>query len=335
MMKQIQFSNTSQQVSEMALGCLGFGTKNDREISYKLLDYFVEQGGNFLDTSNNYSFWNNNGTGGESEALLGRWMKERKNRERIFLATKAGAFPTDREKLLANTGTAEGWRTYTEGLSRKAIVNAVEKSLQRLQTGTIDLYYAHIDHRADDLEETLEAFNHLITSGKVKHIGCSNYKTWRIEQARQISKQHEWAPYQAVQQFHTYLQPKPGSFTHSIGEYADDGLLDYCRENKDITLLAYTPLLWGMYTVKEKREEIPQWNNYNTPENMTRLEILEKITGQSGATINQIIYAWMIQGNPRVIPLVAVSKLEHLKENLDSVSITLSQAQLDELNSAP
>jgi aryl-alcohol dehydrogenase-like predicted oxidoreductase len=332
-MNKYQFADTDAMISEMCLGCLGFGTKNDKISSYAILDYFIDRGGNFLDTANNYAFWHDGGKGGESEELLGDWIHERKNREKLFLATKVGAFPKDRDQLVANQGTREGWLNNSEGLSRKTILNAVDKSLQRLKTDYIDLCYAHIDHRGNPLEETLEAFDSLVQKGKVRYIGCSNHKPWRIEQARNISSSKGFARYRAIQQFHTYLQPKPGSFTHGILEYADDNLMDYCREHDDIALLAYTPLLWGMYTVTECRKEIPQWNNnYNTPENMDRLKALETVASETGSTINQIIYAWMIQGSPKIIPLVAVSRMEHLKENLDAVNINLTKEQMDYLN---
>ena len=332
-MKKIKFGNTNTMVAEMCLGCLGFGTKNDKKDSYEILDYYVEQGGNFLDTSNNYAFWHEGGNGGESESLLGMWMKERKNREKIILATKTGAFPTDKEKLKANSDTSEGWLKYSEGLSQKAIFKAIDDSLKRLQTDYIDVYYAHIDDRLCSQEETLSAFDTLVKQGKVRHIACSNYKTWRLERARNISIQKGWAVYQAVQLFHTYLKPKYG-VNFSIQEFVTEEYLDYIRSNNEISLLGYTPLLWGGYTIKPKRDEIPKWNYFKTRENEERLQALKKIAIDTGHTINQVIYAWMMQGTPRVIPLVAVSKMEHLKEDLDAVNLNLSENMMNYLNGA-
>lgn len=331
-MEKTRLGNTDAMVSKMCLGCLGFGNKNDEATSYELLDYYYEQGGNFLDTSNNYSFFIEGFKGGESETTLGKWMKDRKNRQDIFLATKVGALPTDREKLLANSSSVEAWQTYTEGLSKKAIFKAVDDSLKRLQTDYIDLYYAHIDHRTSDLEETIEAFDELVKSGKVKYIGCSNYLPWRLERAINISKRNSMAAYSALQVFFTYLQPKTDA-DYGIAVFADSEVQDYCRENPNVSLLAYTPTLWGMYTNIERRKECAfEWNKYDTPENKIRLNALEKVASETGATINQVLYAWLLHRTPKTIPLVAVSKIAHLKENLGSMNVKLTREQMDFLN---
>ena len=142
-----------------------FGTRVDEATSRRLLDRYVEAGGNFLDTANIYAFWVEGGQGGESEALLGRWMRQCGTRDRVFVATKVGAAPG-------------------EDLSHAAINAAVDGSLRRLGTDHVDLYYAHVDHRSVPLEETLGAFGELVSAGKVRYIGCSNYAAWRLERAR-------------------------------------------------------------------------------------------------------------------------------------------------------
>ena len=132
-MKMLNFADTNDQVSSLALGCLPFGSKVDTESSFAQLDYYLEQGGNFLDTSNNYSFWDADGKGGESERVLGKWFAERKTRDRVFLATKLGAFPTvSRDEFFSYKG--DPWSDLTEGLPRKTILQAVDNSLERLGT---------------------------------------------------------------------------------------------------------------------------------------------------------------------------------------------------------
>jgi len=120
-------------------------------------------------------------------------------------------------------------------------------SLKRLGTGYFDLYYAHIDDRRAPLEETLAAFDRLVTGGSVRVLGCSNLMTWRIEQARAISHQRGWAAYSCVQQRYSYLQPRPGA-TVGIQVATSPELLDYCQVHDDVSLLAYSPLLSGAYT---------------------------------------------------------------------------------------
>jgi aryl-alcohol dehydrogenase-like predicted oxidoreductase len=209
-----------------------FGTRVDEERPMRLLDRHTAAGGAFLDTANNYAFWVPGGRGGESETLLGRWMRRRSNRDRVFVATKIGGAPG-------------------EDLSRAAIRAAVEGSLRRLGTDHLDLYYAHIDHRPVALEKTLGAFGDLVTAGKVRHVGCSNHTAWRVERARRISDVRGLPRYCCIQQRHSYVRPRPGA---DLGTQlaADDELLDYCSANPEVALLAYSPLLSGAYTVPER-----------------------------------------------------------------------------------
>ena len=241
-MKTVELGNTGKQVGAMALGCMNFGSRTDEARSTEFLTNTSRQVGSFLDTANNYAFWHDGFEGGESESFLGRYLEQRGNRKKVFLASKVGANPT----VLGG-----GFET-AEGLSAQAIEKAIDESLERLETDYLDLYYAHIDHRESDLTETLETFNKLVESGKVRHIACSNMTTWRIERARNIGHTNGWATYCGVQQRYSYLRPVPGA-DFDVQESVDDGLLDYCKVNDDFTLLAYSPLLGGAYT-REDRE---------------------------------------------------------------------------------
>jgi len=329
-MKTTQFADTDVRVSAMALGCLPFGSKLDAEQSYALLDYYLEQGGNFLDTANNYSFWDADGKGGESETVLGRWFRDRGSREKVFLATKLGAYPTvSRDEFFSYRGNP--WADLTEGLSRKAILQAVEGSLDRLGTDHIDLLYAHVDDRTVDQEETLEALDYLVRSGKVRYIGCSNFKVWRTARAREISRARGWAEYKAVQMFNTYFQTEKGVET-GMSDQMGDEIFDYVRSGNRVSLLGYTPLLWGSYTQGHKYQEIDRLKSFVRPENDERRRRLELVARETGYTINQVKYAWMINGDPPVIPLVAVSRLEHLMEDLSAADLPLSREHLAVLN---
>ncbi len=329
-MKMTTFADTKDEVSVMALGCLPFGSKLDAEQSFALLDYYREQGGNFLDTANNYSFWDADGKGGESENLLGRWLRDRGSRDSFFLATKLGAFPTvSRDEFFKYPGNP--WADRTEGLSKKAILSAVDQSLKRLGTDHIDLLYAHVDDYTVDQEETLEALNQIVKSGKARYIGCSNFKVWRMARARELSAKYRWSEYKAAQMFHTYFQSEKGADTGMADQMGDE-IFSYVRSGNRMSLLGYTPLLWGSYTQGHKYQEIDRLASFVRPQNDERRRRLERVASETGWTVNQVIYAWMINSTPPVIPLVAVSKLDHLKEDLASSGLSLSKAQMDALD---
>ncbi|GHO51196.1 aldo/keto reductase [Ktedonospora formicarum] len=317
-MRQVPLGQTGVQVSALCFGCMHIGTRIPEDTSYQLLDQYFEAGGRFLDTANAYAFWVEGCHGGESEALLGRWMSTRQNRSEIFLATKVGARPTVPGADLERA----------EGLSRQAIEQAVHTSLRRLGTDYIDLCYAHIDFRWNPLEETLEAFDDLVKAGKIRYLGCSNFTTWRIEQARQMSKIHGWTSFCCAQQRYTYLRPRHG-INHQYWPPASEELLDYCREHSDFSLLAYSPLLEGAYTGKKPLPE-----PYQGPDTDARLRTLQAVAQEVGTTTNQLVLAWLLQSSPIVLPLIGASNPDQLRENLGSLQIHLDLEQMSRLTLA-
>jgi aryl-alcohol dehydrogenase-like predicted oxidoreductase len=185
-----------------------------------------------------------------------------------------------------------------------------------------------VDDRITPLEETMEAFDRLVKAGKVRYIGASNFLAWRLEKARSVSQANNWAQYCCIQQRYSYLRPKPGaSFGAQIA--ANDDLLDYCR-SENVTLLAYSPLLNGAYT----RPDRDYQEQYIGPDSDARLATLRAVAEETGATANQIVYAWMMHSDPPVIPLMAASTDEQMKENLGALDITLSAEQMEKLNKA-
>jgi aryl-alcohol dehydrogenase-like predicted oxidoreductase len=269
-----RFGEAGVEVSALCLGCMFFGTRVDAAKSERLLDRYTAAGGAFLDTANNYAFWVAGGHGGQSESLLGRWMR-------------------------------------------------------RLDTDHIDLYYAHVDHRSVALEETLAAFGELVTAGKVRYIGCSNFAAWRVERARRISDARGLPRYCCVQQRLSYLRPRAGT-TFDTQLAADDGLLDFCRTNPEVALLAYSPLLSGAYTVPGR--ELPA--QYRGPDTDARLAALARVAQSAGASANQIVLAWLIATTPAAIPLIAGSNDAQLDDNLGSLTVELSPDQLATLDAA-
>ncbi len=312
-MKTVKLGHSGLDVSALCLGILPFGTKVDRKDSFAILNGYYDAGGRFIDTANNYSKWHPGGVGTESEAMLGEWMKDRGNRAELTIATKVGFNRDD----------------IGPSLSAKTIAKEIDGSLSRLGTDYVDLYYAHADIRSDSLEETLGAFNAVVVGGKARFLGCSNYLAWRIEAARCTSRSHRWAEYCCVQQRFTYVRPAPGaSFGAQVN--GNDDLLDYCRENPDFRMLAYSPLLTGAYS-RDDREIAAQ---YSGPDTDARLGELKKVADENGATVNQIVYSWLMNGNPAIIPLTAPTQLEQLSENLGAMSVELTDDQMSRLDSA-
>jgi aryl-alcohol dehydrogenase-like predicted oxidoreductase len=304
--------HTELSVSALCLGAMYFGTRNDEASSFALLDQFVAAGGDFIDTANIYAHWAPGGAGGESELLLGRWFKARGNRQSIVLASKVGfAYPG-----------------IEIGLRAKQIEEECNKSLRRMDVETIDLFYAHVDDRTTPLEESMAAFDRLVAAGKVRHLGASNYLAWRLERANWIADVNGWTPFCCIQQRHTYLRPKPGAgFSPQIAANSD--LLDHCA-NTGVTLLAYSALLSGAYT----RPERPIDAGYAGPDTDVRLATLQAVAAECGATANQVILAWMMQGQPSVLPLVAASTKAQLQENIDALQVQLSVEQMERLTNA-
>ncbi|MNE43516.1 L-glyceraldehyde 3-phosphate reductase [compost metagenome] len=189
------------------------------------------------------------------------------------------------------------------------------------------MYYTHIDDKDVSLDETLETLDGFVKSGKVKAIGCSNYQKPRLHEALTISRYNTWTAFSCIQQRYTYLQPDP-KVDFGVQVVADDELLDYCYDH-NMTVLAYSPLLGGAYT---RADQLPQaYKNSYTNE---KKQVLQDIAAEAGASINQIVLAWMQQKPRRVIPLIAASSSDQLAENLASQDILLTSEQIERLNRA-
>ena len=308
-MNTLPLGNTGVEVSQLCLGTMFFGTSTDRESSFRLLDQYLESGGGFLDTANIYARWVPGFEGGESESLLGRWMRERRNRSRLFVATKVG---------FEMPGVDRGLRS-------DQIQKECEKSLGRLGLETIDLYYAHVDDPNTPLDETLEAFSRLVTAGKVRYLGASNYRSWRLEEARCTSLAKTLPEFCCIQQRHSYLVPIPAAdFGAQLSSTTE--LLEYCRV-RGISLLAYSPLLGGAYT----RADRPMPPQYLGSYNQKRLEALREVARDKLATPNQVVLAWMLRSDPVALPLVAASDPRQLAENLGALSVDLAPEDMERL----
>ena len=316
---------TSREVSVLSLGAMLFGTATDEPTSFALLDRYVEAGGSFVDTSNNYAFWVNGTQGGESEELLGRWRRSRGIGDEVVIATKVGGRP-----LAPSTTFSKN----IEGLSAKVIRESAERSRERLGVEQLDLLYAHVEDRTVPLEETVEAFAGLVAEGTVGLIGVSNQWAWRVERARNIAATAGLPGYEVLQYHHTYLRqrtdrPTLRSPDGQLGVVGGD-LLSYLRAEPALTLVAYSPLLGGAY-VRGDKPLATELDHAGTP---VRQAALQQVASETGATANQVVLAWLMGGDIPMIPLVGASSVAQLDESLAAVELELTPDQRAALDAA-
>ncbi|MFF9771972.1 aldo/keto reductase [Streptomyces sp. NPDC053086] len=316
---------TRRQVSVLALGAMLFGSRTDEKTSFAVLDRYVEAGGNFVDTSDNYAFWEDGSQGGQSEELLGRWRRSRGVGDEVVIATKLGARP-----LAPGTGYTDN----AEGLSAKVVREAADRSRERLGVDRLDLLYAHIEDPAVPLQETVEGFAALVAEGTVGLLGVSNHAVWRVERARALAAAAGLPGYDVLQYQHSYLRPR----TDVPSELFPDGSLggtdaqlrSYLRAEPELTLVAYSPLLAGAYTRADKPLP-PDYDHAGTP---ARLAVLREVVRETGATANQVVLAWQLGSGLPVIPLAGASSVAQLDENLAAVDLELTEEQRARLDAA-
>jgi aryl-alcohol dehydrogenase-like predicted oxidoreductase len=321
---------TRREVSVLSLGAMLFGTATDERTSFAILDRYVEAGGTFIDTSDNYAFWFNKTQGGESEELLGRWRRSRGVGNEVVIATKVGARPIAPGLSFADTARAD----MVEGLSASVIREAAERSRERLGMERLDLLYAHLADAEVALQETVEGFAELVAEGTVGLLGVSNQWAWRVERARSLAAVAGLPGYEVLQYQFSYLRPR----TDLPGRRSKDGeqgvlsgdLLSYLRAEPDLTLVAYSPLLSGGYV----RDDKPLGSEFEHAGTPVRLAALREVATEAGATVNQVVLAWLIEAGIPAIPLVGASSLAQLDESLAAVQLELTAEQRMRLDAA-
>jgi aryl-alcohol dehydrogenase-like predicted oxidoreductase len=309
---------TRREVSVLALGAMLFGSATDERTSFAILDRYVEAGGTFVDTSDNYAFWVDGGQGGQSEELLGRWRRSRGVGEEVVVATKLGARP-----LAPGTSYTDN----AEGLSAKVIRESAERSRERLGMEKLDLLYAHIDDHTVPQRETVEGFASLVAEGTVGLLGVSNQAVWRVERARALAAAAGLPGYEVLQYQHSHLRPRSDMpddlFPDGNLGTAGPELMSYLRAEPGLTLVAYSPLLKGAYTNPDK----PLPPDYDHPGTPARLAVLREVARETGATLNQVVLAWQLGGELPVVPLVGASSVAQLEETLAAVDLELTPDQ--------
>jgi aryl-alcohol dehydrogenase-like predicted oxidoreductase len=273
--------------------------------------------------------------GGESETLLGRLLEGK--RDKVFLATKVSAAITDLPAARAAhrpDGTMD-WdaveRSF-EGAGAEVIHRGLDDSLRRLRTDHVDLLCVHVDDRSTPLEETLQALDEVVRAGKVRHIGWSNVRTWRLERIRAVAAYNGWTSPVAVQLQHSYLRPAAGTDSASV---VSGELLNFLREHEDLTLAAYSSILRGIYDDPVRRAAHPVWRTYAGPDADARFAAVAKVAAEMPATGNQIALAWLLrQSSPPVIPLIGPRTWEHYEAIAPAFDLELTAEHLSLLDNA-
>ncbi|MFC0115598.1 aldo/keto reductase [Kibdelosporangium aridum] len=312
-MKRVQLGEHT--VSQVSLGCMLMGTLTDQPTSARILDAYLDAGGDFLDTADCYAWWTGpQARGGESEAALGELLKGK--RDKVFLATKVSAAITD----LDAARKAPSAEPYYEGASAEVIRRGIDGSLKRLQTDHVDLYYIHVDDMTTPLEETLQTLDEIVRAGKVRYIGWSNVWTWRLEQMRALCRENGWTVPIVVQQQYSYLKPRTGA-----RNVAGPEMIEWLRHNPDVTLAAYSPILSGVYEGRTDKEGM--YKQYDGPETETRLATVAKIAQELGVTRSQVVLAWL-QQQSQVVPIIGPRTWEHYEAYAPAFDLELAPEHL-------
>jgi aryl-alcohol dehydrogenase-like predicted oxidoreductase len=314
-MRLKKLGRTGTLVSELCLGTMTFGWQADEDVSHRLLDRYLEAGGNFLDSSNVYS-------SGKSEEIIGRWLA-RHDRQNIVLATKA------------RFRTAEGANSV--GLSRKHLFHAVADSLRRLQTDYIDLLQVHAWDPLTPLEETFGALNTLVEDGSVRYVGVSNYRAWQLEKALQLCRARSW--HEPVS-----LQPQYSLYARAT----EFELIPMCQA-EDVAVLPWSPLAGGVLSGKYKEgvrkppagsriagaDDIEFYaGRFDNDRTRRIVQAVEVVSEEVRKPMSQVALNWLL-GRPGVTaPIVGARTVDQLSENLGSTGWSLNEAQVKVLDQA-
>lgn len=312
-MKKRRLGNSSLEVSPLCLGGNVFGWTVDESASFKLLDGFIAAGLNFIDTADSYSTWVPGHKGGESEEIIGKWMKERGNRAQVIVATKVGSEVAGRK-----------------GLAKTYILSEVEESLRRLQTDYIDLYQSHRDDPGTPVEETLEAYSELVKQGKVRVIGASNFTPERLEMSLQASRKNGYPRYES-------LQPN-----YNLYDRADyEVKLESLCVKEHLGVIPYFSLaagfLTGKYKAKADLEKSPRGKfvqKYMNERGLRIVAALQHMASELGSTPARVALAWLMARPSITAPIASATTLQQLNELMEATRLKLDAATIDLLNEA-
>jgi aryl-alcohol dehydrogenase-like predicted oxidoreductase len=313
-MQKRKLGKTGLEIAPLVFGGNIFGWTVDPATSFKLLDAFLAAGFNSVDTADVYSKWVPGHAGGESEIIIGDWMKRNGNRNQVIVATKVGMDMGDGKK----------------GLSKSHILRSAEDSLRRLQTDYIDLYQSHIDDPDTPLEETLGAYAELIQQGKVRAIGASNHKAERLAAALETSRKSGLPAYQTLQPNYSLIERE---------EY--ESHLEPLCEKEGLGVINYFPLAGGFLTGKYRSESdtAGKARARNVTKHLNErgfkiLKALDEVAKKYHATPARISLAWLLARPSISAPIVSATNLEQLNDLISSVELALDSESIEFLSQA-
>jgi aryl-alcohol dehydrogenase-like predicted oxidoreductase len=308
---------TGLYVTPICFGGNVLGWTTDQQRSFEVLDTFVAGGGNFIDSADVYSRWAPGHVGGESERILGDWMQARNNRSSLIVATKVGMRMDDGPN--------------GEGLSRYRIIKHVEDSLKRLKTDYIDLYQSHADDLNTPLDETLRAYDDLISSGKVRYIGASNFAAWRLTKALWVSERHNLARYECVQPRYNLVMRE---------EYERE--LEPMCISEGVGVITYSSLASGFFSGKYRAGQALPTSpraggvqaNYMNERGFKILAAVDAVAKQLNTTTGQVALAW-IMARPGITAAIASgTTVDQVKDLTASAELVLPAEAITSLTEA-
>ncbi|HEY9683617.1 MAG TPA: aldo/keto reductase [Drouetiella sp.] len=314
-MRQKKLGNSDLSVSVLCFGANVFGwTVKDEKLSFQLLDRCLEAGINFIDTADIYSVWVPGNQGGESETLLGKWIKDRKNRDQIILATKVGM------------EMAPG----KVGLRKAHIKKSIDESLMRLKTDYVDLYQSHKDDESTPVEETLSTYAELVKAGKVRVIGASNYSAERLNESLRVSADKKIPRYESLQPLYNLLER----------EEFETKLAPLCAK-ENVAVISFYSLASGFLSGKYKKDKDKLQSDrgsrvekYMNERGFRVVAALEKVAKAVDSTPSAVALAWLMAQPTVTAPIASATNERQLEELIASTRLELDKASLDILNEA-
>ncbi|GAA5087462.1 aldo/keto reductase [Chryseobacterium ginsengisoli] len=312
-MEKRKIKNTDLSIAPINFGGNVFGWTLDEKKSFDILDKFSAEGFNFIDTADTYSWWVN-GKGGQSEEIIGKWMKSRGNRNDLVIATKVGS------------------ETKEHGfdISKKHILKSVDESLQRLQTDHIDLYYTHFDDNKTPVEETLSAYDEIVKAGKVRYIAASNVSPERLKESFKVAEENNFPKYVALQPHYNLLEREgfEKNYASLVKEF-------------DLSVFPYWSLAAGFLTGKYRTEDDLSKSQrgegvrkYLNPKGLEVLKALDEISAKHNTTQGAVALAWLLANPLITAPIVSATSESQLKTLFAAPKIELSNDDVELLNKA-